>query len=164
MNHALKKSFYIAGICFAVLVFLVVFETISEAPVAQNSFSTLPGSPKSQISVGRSFFVAEIADTPEKRKQGLSGKESLPPNHAMLFVFPAEGVYGIWMKDMNFPIDILWLDPDKKVISIKENVSPETYPEVFYPEKGALYVIEVNAGKVDEALVGVGDEVRFSLD
>ena len=58
----------------------------------------------------------EISDTKAKREQGLSGKEGLAENEGMLFVFEKEGYYGFWMKDMNFPIDIAWLDKNKKII------------------------------------------------
>jgi len=64
----------------------------------------------------------------------------------MLFVFENPGIHGIWMKDMKFPIDIIWLDKDMSVISKELNVSPDTYPQVFYPSREAYYVLEVKAG------------------
>lgn len=88
----------------------------------------------------------EIAQTPNQRIRGLSGRASLPAQAGLLFVFDSPGRHGIWMKDMEFAIDIAWLDQDKKIIHLEENISPETFPKVFYPPSEALYVLEVNAG------------------
>ncbi|HEY4528324.1 MAG TPA: DUF192 domain-containing protein [Candidatus Paceibacterota bacterium] len=91
-------------------------------------------------------LTIEVADTDVERIQGLSGRETLPLGTGMLFVFENPGIHGIWMKDMKFPIDIIWLDKDMSVISKELNVSPDTYPQVFYPSREAYYVLEVKAG------------------
>jgi uncharacterized protein len=96
-------------------------------------------------SKGTAVFVT-TAKTEAARQQGLSGVPSLPPNAGKLFVFEQPGIYGIWMKDMLFSIDIIWMDKDMKVVDIKPNVAPSTYPEVFYPSSEAMYVLETNAG------------------
>ena len=87
-----------------------------------------------------------LADTPEKRTQGLSGRKSLGADQGMLFVFPEEGIYSFWMKDMRFSIDILWLSSSGEVVHIVESVTPESYPASFTPGKAALYVLELPAG------------------
>ena len=104
-------------------------------------------------------FDAEVADTEAERTQGLSNRNELPANAWLLFVFDEDAPHCFWMKDMKFSIDIIWMDQDKKVVKIKENVKPETYPESFCPEQPALYVLEVNAGvarhRVDDRLDAV---------
>jgi uncharacterized protein len=65
-------------------------------------------------------------------------------------VFDREGYQGFWMKEMNFPIDIVWLNKDKKIVHIEHNVSPDTYPKIFNPNnefnnEKSLYVLETNA-------------------
>jgi uncharacterized membrane protein (UPF0127 family) len=102
-----------------------------------------------------------IADTDEKRVQGLSGREKLSENEGLLFVFEKEGYYGFWMKDMNFPIDIIWLDKDKKVIKIESSISPETYPKVFSPSSLSLYVLETNSGFAQKSKIKIGDLAEF---
>lgn len=92
----------------------------------------------------------EVVDTERERTRGLSGRESLGKNAGMLFVFPVSNTYGFWMKDMNFSIDIVWLDENFEIVYIKEEVSPETYPESFRPDTPARYVLEVNAGVMNE--------------
>lgn len=91
-------------------------------------------------------FKAEVVENILDRQKGLSGREKLPYNDGMWFVFPNAGRHGIWMKDMLFPIDIIWLDESNTIVHIEQNVSPDTFPKVFYPNSDAKYVLETNAG------------------
>ena len=79
----------------------------------------------------------------------------------MLFIFPENGVYGFWMKNMRFPLDILWLSDTGAVVYMVESVSPETYPENFTPDKPARYVLELPSGWAKVHGVQLGDIVRF---
>lgn len=88
-----------------------------------------------------------LADTNEKRIQGLSGLEKIKNNEVMLFVFEEEDLHGIWMKDMLFNIDLVFLDKDLNVINYFDNVSYESYPTIYYPESKSKYIIEMNAGQ-----------------
>ena len=103
----------------------------------------------------------EIADTPISRERGLSGRTSLSDGRGMLFVYSAPGFYSFWMKDMNFPIDIIWIDEAKTIIGITKNISPVTFPETFQPPSLAKYILEVNAGWPDKNLIQIGDLVQF---
>lgn len=111
--------------------------------------------------VGNKEIYLEIADEERERVMGLSGRKNLKENTGLLFVFEKKDFYGIWMKDMNFPIDIIWLDEDFKVVGIKENARPESYPEVFRPSGPALYVLEANAGLVKETELKEGSIVEI---
>jgi len=102
----------------------------------------------------------EVADTEAARELGLGGRTSLEPDKGMLFVFDHPDKYGFWMKDMKFPIDILWLD-EEKVIWIESNVSPNTFPQILYPDSPAKYVLEVPAGYSYESNINIDDS--FSL-
>ena len=86
-----------------------------------------------------------IADSEEERQNGLSNTANLEQGTGKFFIFDTPGMYGFWMKDMNYAIDIIWLDATMKIIDVAENVLPETYPKVFFPSSSALYVLEVNA-------------------
>lgn len=90
-----------------------------------------------------------VANTDALRVKGLSGVDKLKSNEGMLFIFPKEGNYGFWMKDMNFPIDIIWIDRDLKVAGVAKNVLPSTYPQAFYPPTPVPYVLELPAGTFD---------------
>jgi len=106
-------------------------------------------------------FSSIVADTINEQRTGLSGKESLPSGTVMLFVFPESTEVGIWMKDMHFPIDIIWVDEEFRIIHIVQNVQPETFPEVFKPSTPARYVIEANAGFVSQNDITLGDFVNI---
>lgn len=101
-------------------------------------------------------LTLELATTTTARERGLSGRESLPEDRAMLFVFEKPEQYGFWMKDMQIPIDIFWLDDKGQVVYLMENVSPETYPTVFYSPTPARYVLETNAGFAREHSIATG--------
>ena len=116
--------------------------------------------PESKI-VSLKDIQLEIADTPEKKVQGLSGREELEKGQGMLFVFDEPKKAGIWMKDMNFPIDIIWFDEKKTIVHIKENATPESFPEVFIPPTLVSFVLEVPAGFAKERGIRVGDIVQW---
>lgn len=113
------------------------------------------------VKIGDTNIVVEPALTKNEWVQGLSGKEVLPPDQGMFFVFTEPNRYGFWMKEMNFPIDIAWIDANKKIIYIKSNVATSTYPEIFYPESEALYVLETNSGFLDRNGIQVGQTLEM---
>ena len=101
----------------------------------------------------------EQADTREKQTQGLSGRKVLKEDAGMLFVYENVGNPRIWMKDMHFPIDIIWINREKEVVEIHENISPDTYPQVFYSSVPVQYVLEVNAGWSKKVNITIGDTI-----
>lgn len=105
-------------------------------------------------------YSIEMVTTYDQRQKGLSGRSSLAPDRAMLFVFDAESRRCIWMKDMQFPIDIVWLNGNKKIVAIERNVSPATYPSSFCHDD-SHYVLEFAAGAVDAAGLRIGEHVRL---
>lgn len=141
--------------------------------------------PTALVKISDTVIQAELADTPEKRVQGLSGREKLGENEGMLFIFDESDYHGIWMKGMRFPIDIIWARPvrdraradapegplgraisngvklDLEIVDIAENISPDTYPQVFRPKESAFYVLEVNADFVAKNGIKTGDAIEF---
>lgn len=103
----------------------------------------------------------ERVSTPQELTRGLSGRQSLAQDRGMLFDFGKSGRHCIWMKDMKFAIDIIWLDQDQKVVTVRENVRPETYPETFCPDQLTKYVIEVNAGVARRIYPSRGSRLQF---
>ena len=92
---------------------------------------------------------------------GLSYRKFLPSDQGMLFIFPESGSYGFWMKDMNFSLDMVWLDQDKKVVGIVTNATPESYPDVFMPPSLIKYVLELNAGVAGKMGMATGTMLGF---
>ncbi len=127
-----------------------------EASIAVQSsqFSSL-----SRAKIKENSVFLEIANSEEERIKGLSGRQDLPRDTGLLFTFDEAGFPGIWMKDMNFSIDILWLDENFKVVDILEEASPASFPEVFIPKEKSKYVLEVNAGFVKEKKIVIGDKL-----
>ena len=103
----------------------------------------------------------EVADTEATREQGLSGHAPLSKDSGMLFVFPNAGVYGFWMKDMGFPLDMVWIGADLKVSGVAPGVTPQSFPEIFYPPTDVLYVLEIPAGSAADHRLATGTQLRF---
>ena len=114
---------------------------------------------KHTIIVGEKDILVEIADTMARRTQGLSGRETLPENEGLLFVFKETGKHPFWMRDMRFPIDIIWINEHFVVVDVTENINPATFPEIFEPMELIRYVLETNAGWVKQNNITRGTEV-----
>lgn len=110
-------------------------------------------------------FFLEIADTSEKRAQGLMFRQELAKDNGMLFVFSKEGVYSFWMKDTLIPLDIIWLSKEQKIIFIKKDAQPRE-PHLckhINPEKPAKYVLELKAGTAESIGLKIGDKFSFEF-
>jgi hypothetical protein len=119
--------------------------------------------PRTSVHIGASTVEVEIASTQAQFKKGLSGRGSLAAGHGMLFVFDKEGNWGMWMKGMQFPLDIIWANASGTIVTIEHSVSPDTYPTIFYPaQPTALYVLEVPAGFAAEQGVVEGMELLMN--
>ena len=108
-------------------------------------------------------FLVELAETPEEKSYGLMFRENLEADKGMLFIFEKERKYGFWMKNTLIPLDIIWLDKDKKVVFIKSNASPcaEDSCPVINPETPAMYVLEINGGLAEKIGLTIGSKLRF---
>lgn len=114
-----------------------------------------------QVTIGDQKINVSVADSSEQREKGLSGVSSLKHDSGMLFVYDSASRYCIWMKDMKFNIDVLWMGSDKKVLFIEQNLTPESYPKAYCPDKDAQYILEVPAGTVASQAVNIGDQLHF---
>jgi hypothetical protein len=99
----------------------------------------------------------DLATTSKEQEQGLSGRVGLKEDEGMLFIFDKPAPYAFWMKDMNFPIDMIWFGEDMHVVYIKRNATPESFPETFTPNQNAKYVLEVVSGFSDKNNIKDGD-------
>jgi len=113
------------------------------------------------MTIGSTVVQASIADTTETRTKGLSGTPYLPEGVVKLFVFDVSDRWGFWMKDMNYAIDIMWVDAAGEIIHIEENVAPSSFPKSYTPATPALYVIEASAGFVQQYEIAVGENVTL---
>ncbi|HET7451875.1 MAG TPA: DUF192 domain-containing protein, partial [Thermoanaerobaculia bacterium] len=102
--------------------------------------------------------------TPDSRTQGLMFRESLAAGRGMLFLFPAPSVEGFWMKNCNFPIDIVWMDASRRVIFVSAHTPPckEDPCPTYGPKEESLYVLEIPDGAAEKEKAVVGSTLTFS--
>lgn len=121
-----------------------------------------------EILIREALFRAEVANTAVARTRGLSGRDFLAADSGMLFTFDKPAIYSFWMKDMRFPIDIIWLR-DAKVVYVAKDVLPpgpgisDSELKVYSPSVEADMVLEVNAGIAEHFHIEVGDSVIIEL-
>jgi len=117
--------------------------------------------PRTTIYIGSTAVDAEIADEYDERVRGLSRVKSMSESQGKLFIFDENDYHAIWMKDMLFPIDIIWIDQNLKVVDFEQAVDPDTYPTVFAPQTPARFVLEVNSHFIESLQVQLGDELTI---
>lgn len=116
------------------------------------------------VKIGNTEVRAEIADTIIKRTKGLMFRKSLPENEGMLFVFDKEDYHGFWMMNMSFPIDIIWINKDKKVVDILKDAQPcGLICSTHKPKEKTMYVLEVNANFTEKHGIKVGSTLEFGF-
>lgn len=119
------------------------------------------GNAISEIKINGEKFSTEIVSTSEKMALGLSGRESLCQNCAMLFIFKKAGEHSFWMKDMQFDLDIIWISGDE-IANISKNVSHmRGSVEIVRSDVPIDKVLEVNAGMSDRLNLKMGDKMEF---
>lgn len=113
---------------------------------------------------GRCFFV-ELAITPQERSKGLMFRKSLAPDQAMLFVYEDEQSRSFWMKNTYIPLDIVWLDSQRKITGVSADARPCLDGDcVFYRSPGPVqYVLEVNSGIAQNCGLKPGAECVFDI-
>jgi uncharacterized membrane protein (UPF0127 family) len=115
---------------------------------------------------GTRKFHVECVISPEAVKKGLSGRKKLQEGTGMLFIFPELKEHSMWMPNMKFPLDVIWLDEQFSIVHISYGLRPcepdQTCPSIssIY---STLYAIEVNAGQAAEYGFRLGQDVKVIL-
>ena len=153
VQHRIVKPLMFIG-----LISLVFFISLAiKTPTSSNSFEN-----ELTIIVNNDLRLkSDVSSTTNERTVGLSKYDSLRPNESMLFIFEEKGLYSFWMRNMKFPIDIIWLNENKEVVSIKENADPADYPQSYGPDDDSLYVLETVAGFASENSIALGDQMSW---
>lgn len=131
-------------------------------------FFNTHGSKISQITIDTHTFSVTLARTDAEKNQGLSGKQSLQKNSGMLFLFSSPDYYSFWMKDMKFPLDIIYIQ-NNKIVTIFQNVPAPSSQNlqaqlpIYKPTVPADRVLEINAGLANIYNFHVGDTVIFKV-
>ena len=156
MRNDFASSLFLKYYCF----FLVFFSgsTPALAEVQEYAHAIVTTSAGEKISV-------EVADTVEKRSLGLGKRSGLENGWGMLFVFEKRKQHGFWMKDMQFPLDIIWLD-NHRIVHILQNVQPVKSgdnPPVMKPPVAGNFVLEIDAGFAAELKLQVGQRLKYQF-
>lgn len=149
------------GACGLLAVVLTVAGLMTAAPVSNGenpldtALMTLPDGVE---------LVVELAITPLQRSRGLMFRDELPAGQGMLLVFPNTGFRSIWMKNVRFPLDLIWLDRSHRVVHFEQNVPPcaeEPCPD-YYSLRKAASVLELNAGSVKTLGIQLGHQLDIT--
>ena len=137
----------------------------------QDDFASKPTVPivhetnQSTVTIGTAVYKVKIADDNITRGKGLSGQINLPDDHGMLFIFDNPAIQTFWMKDMLFPIDIVWISDTCIVASITPNIPiPLESTEInklprYQSDNPVKYVLEIAQGQAKVWDIKVGDSV-----
>lgn len=125
-----KIILFIAVAVVFIFIIILVFNT--NTLEENNEESIYTSSKDGLLQIGEGVFVKiEIAKTKEDRIRGLSGKKQLDVDSGMLFIFDKPNIYKFWMKDMNFPIDIIWIDKDFIIKDITHGATPPVISKII---------------------------------
>ncbi|MFB6212713.1 MAG: DUF192 domain-containing protein [Candidatus Magasanikbacteria bacterium] len=118
---------------------------------------------KAKVKINDQVIVADVVNSEKKLKKGLSGKESLGLNEGMLFVFDEKKKRSVWMKNMSFAIDVIWIS-DRKIVGVTEKIPPqpnvsEENLDTYKSPKPVDKVLEVKTGRAQLFKASKGDEV-----
>ena len=140
---------------------LLMAAACGAAPKASVTPAATPG-PRAVLPSGRVYSL-EVARTPQEQEQGLMFRESLPERTGMLFPFTDKGLHHFWMKNTMIPLDMIWMDPEGKVIFVSANTPPcKADPCPSYgPDSPAASVLEIAGGKAAKEKISVGSVLHF---
>ncbi len=116
----------------------------------------------SLVQVNNMTLGVILATEPSEQSKGLAVKDSMNEKEGMLFIFKNPQKHSFWMKDMKFPIDIIWADPTGKIVHIEKNLQPCVFllPCTSYsPKSDSLYVLEVVSNFTNKYDVKIGDQI-----
>ena len=140
------------GLGFFLTMFVVLFTAFGCQAQPKVIISTQAGRELS--------FQVEIADTPAKRELGLQYRRELAADRGMIFLFPTEHEQSFWMKNTPLPLDMIFINRDRKIVGIVERAVPYS-TEARRVSGGSQYVLEINGGLSRRYGFKAGDSVRF---
>lgn len=115
---------------------------------------------KSQDNSVISTINIEVADDDAEREQGLMYRDAMAENEGMLFLMREEEMQSFWMKNTILPLDIMYVDSERRIVSIHKNCKPYSLDQIG-SVKPAIYVVEVVAGYTEKYNIKVGDQISF---
>ena len=111
-----------------------------------------------QVKIENFMFKVEIADTKEKRKNGLMFRSSLNKDQGMLFILPESSIANVWMKNTELSLDIMFISEENIIVDLLKEVMPLS-EKIYTSKRATKYILEINSGLIDKLGVNIGDEV-----
>jgi uncharacterized protein len=151
-----KHLLFIIPILLAISAFILIQANEMISPI---------NSEGSYVEIENRMIRVDLAITRDEQIQGLSDRAELCSDCGMLFLFPEKQVRSFWMKNMKFPIDIVWIDGDR-IVKIDKNLPPEgEFPEISYNSLvGVDKVLELNAGYCDKHNIKIGSKINGNFE
>lgn len=164
----IKQHWKEIGLFLLVIFLVIIYGWKGLIPTNFSNTPTASQSAQGQniVKIDNLQVQVEYAKDDATRTKGLGERDSLEYDRGMLFVFDKEQEWTFWMKDMSFPIDIIWISKDKKVVDYYKNAPPQpgvpdNQLKIYAPQSPAQYVLEINAGIVDKYDIKIGDQAEF---
>lgn len=149
----MKKMFLLFGVFLILVIGMVIAKNYLEGNVFWKT---------AKATINNNSFKLYVAKSPKDKQIGLSEKKSLPEDYGMIFLFEKPDYYGFWMRNMDFPIDIIYIR-NNSIVTIYSDIrppsSPNGIPPIFKPKVPADTVLEINAGLSQKYNLKEGDKV-----
>ena len=159
-----SKIWQMSRFRLTLLIIIAVFALITGAflavPVPNKNFAI--------AEINGAKIMVEVAADSHSHALGLAGRESISDRSGMLFLFEKADYYGIWMKDMKFPLDIMWIK-NNSIVDLEENVEPPSAGAsnsalaIYRPDVPADLVLEVKSGFAKKYNVKIGDSIKTNF-
>ncbi len=159
------KKFIFQFVALIIALFAALFVFVKNPDLGWLPF--IPEQPVfEQVQINSTLLKVEIADTQSKRSKGLSGREAIASDEGMLFVFPDIQKRSFWMKDLQFPLDLIWIRGEV-IADIFPNIQPplpnqadDALP-IYQSDREVDKVLEVLGGTTQRLNIKVGDTVKI---
>lgn len=160
----MNKLFIIFGVILVIFAGVVFYQFRGRTNPKTETAQT--ASTNATVKINNQTFKVSVADEPNEWQRGLSGQDPLDEDAGMLFLFKTTDYHNFWMKDMKFPIDIIFIKGDTVVTVVKDAKPPtsnnDTLP-LYKPEQPVDRVFEINAGLSEKYNIKKGDKVEIKL-
>jgi len=116
---------------------------------------------ESQLSIANKLSLnIKIADNDSARMKGLMFVKNLPENEGMLFIMEDEAQVNMWMKNTYIPLDMIFINSNKEIVSMAENTKPLS-TEIISSKNKVKYVLEINGGLAKKSGLKIGDKINY---
>lgn len=151
-----RKNKVITGVTIIAIISLLIIGTSlsfkSSKPIQNNN--SQHNNSSLTVKIDEKRMNLEIADTQEERQEGLMYRDNLCDKCGMLFIFDEEKKHDFWMKNTKIPLDIIFINSDKKIVDIIHADPCNVFCESYIPNDEAKYVLEVNKNTFNESIIG----------